>query len=192
MSNGQFELHQFLPCRLAELSNSIVRSVAELFEESYDLSITEWKVMVTVARHPGLSAVAVAQFAGLDTVAVSRAVTKLMDAGRIHREFGLEDRRRSILKLSDDGLALYEEVLPLAKELQSSLLEGFTAEERAVFAKAIDKLGDRSRDFVADIRYSRQHEPAVRRTANRPVPLRSSPLSLTKSGLGVMPSRRAS
>lgn len=192
MSNGHFELHQFLPCRLAELSNSIVRSVAELFEESYDLSITEWKVMVTVARRPGLSAVAVAQFAGLDTVAVSRAVTKLMDAGRIHREFGLEDRRRSILKLSDDGLALYEEVLPLAKELQSSLLEGFTAEERAVFAKAIDKLGDRSRDFVSDIRYSRQHESAIRPPANRPVPLRSSPLSLTKSGLGVMPSRRAS
>ena len=188
MSNDQLELHQYMPCQLAELSNAIIRSVADLFDEWYDLTITEWKVMVTVAKNPGLSAVAVAECSGLDTVAVSRAVTKLMDAGRIHREFGREDRRRSILRLSDDGQALYDEVLPIAIELQSNLLEGLSDEERVVFAKALKTLNERSRDFVLDVRQA--HEPVANPVINRTY--RNNGLALTKSGLGVMPTRRAS
>lgn len=191
MANEQLELNQYMPCQLAELSNSIIHSVADLFEDWYDLSISEWKVMVTIAEHPGLSGVAVAESAGLDTVAVSRAVTTLMDTGRIHREFGREDRRRSILRLSDEGRALYQKVLPVAIKLQASLLDDLTEEERLVFAKAIKKLSERSSDFVLDIRHEMQQGSAVVQAAKHQVPLRTHSVSPTKPGIGVMPSSRA-
>lgn len=191
MANAKLELNQYMPCQLAELSNSIIRSVADLFEDWYDISITEWKVMVTVAEHPGLSGVSVAEFAGLDTVAVSRAVTTLMDAGRINREFGREDRRRSILSLSDEGRALYNEVLPVAIRLQASLLDGLTDEERIVFVKAIKKLTDRSNDFVLDIRHERQKTSPAAPVASRPAPVRNHGLSLSSAAIGMMPRRRA-
>lgn len=192
MASEHLELNKFMPCQLAELSNSIIRSVAELFEDWYDISITEWKVMVTVAENPGLSGVAVAECAGLDTVAVSRAVTTLMDSGRIHREFGREDRRRSILKLSEEGRALYSEVLPTALKLQSRLLDGLTDEERVIFAKALKQLSDRSTDFVLDIRHEQQHGSVVTPKANRPAKAPAHSLSSLKNlGIGVMPRRRA-
>lgn len=143
------DFDDYLPCRLAEVSTTVLRSVASIFEDCYDMSIPEWKVIATVARHPKLSAVEVAQNAGLDTVAVSRAVTKLMDAGRICREFGKEDRRRSILELSEEGRKLYEQVTPMAARLEASLLEELSDDEIRVLETALKSLAAKSREFAA-------------------------------------------
>lgn len=143
------DFDDYLPCRLAAVSTTVLRSVAWIFEDCYDMSIPEWKVMSTVARHPRLSAVEVAQHAGLDTVAVSRAVTKLMDVGRISREFGKEDRRRSILELSEEGRKLYEQITPMAARFEASLLEELSDEEIRVLEIALKSLAAKSRDFAA-------------------------------------------
>lgn len=142
------ELDAYIPCQLVTLSNNINRSVASLFEEWFEISIPEWKVMGVVMKMPGMSAVDVASHANLDTVAVSRAVTKLMDANYMLREFGKEDRRRSMLELTQTGKELYARITPLAESLQSSLLQGLTDEERAVFEKALKTLIITSRDFA--------------------------------------------
>jgi hypothetical protein len=55
--------NEYLPCRLAAVSSSVIRSIASIFEDCCDISIPEWKVLDTVARHPRLSAVDVAQHA---------------------------------------------------------------------------------------------------------------------------------
>jgi DNA-binding MarR family transcriptional regulator len=159
-----FDLEEYIPCQLATLSTSIIRSVATLFEDWYDISIPEWKVLAIVVKRPGLSAVDVAQYAGLDTVAVSRAVTKLMDAGRITREFGKEDRRRSILSLSNEGREVYEQIMPVAVSLQSNLLEGLTRDEKVIFEKALSSLRTKSRELTAAFE-----------AAQRPVRTRSRP-----------------
>jgi DNA-binding MarR family transcriptional regulator len=144
----RLDLDSYIPCQLAKLSNTVIRSVTSLFEEWFDISIPEWKVMAVIEKTPGMSAVDVAQHAGLDTVAVSRAVTKLMDAGRVRREFGREDRRRSILELTEAGRELFAKMTPLAASLQSSLLEGLTEEEKAVFEKTLKLLSAKSRDLA--------------------------------------------
>jgi DNA-binding MarR family transcriptional regulator len=134
------------------------------------MSIPEWKVMATVAQHPGLSAVHVARHAGLDTVAVSRAVIKLVESGRISREFGKEDRRRSILELSEEGQALYAEIMPMAASLQSSLLEDLTEEEQDIFARALKSLHAKSRELIATLEAAKRPQLAPRRevlTTNR-------------------------
>lgn len=147
-AHRQLDFNEYLPCRLAAVSSSVIRSVASIFEDCYDISIPEWKVLDTVARHPRLSAVDVAQHAGLDTVAVSRAVTKLMDVGRICREFGREDRRRSILELSDEGRSLHEKITPMAARLEASLLEELNDVERRALATALESLSAKASEFA--------------------------------------------
>ncbi|MDH3531838.1 MAG: MarR family transcriptional regulator [Gammaproteobacteria bacterium] len=122
--------------------------MATVFEDRFGISMPEWKVLAIIAEKPGLSAVAVARLAQMDTVAVSRAVTKLMDRELIARELDSEDRRRSILNLSATGCDLYAEIAPLATELEASLLEGFSAEEQQVFEKAIKALYTKSKVFT--------------------------------------------
>jgi DNA-binding MarR family transcriptional regulator len=142
------DFDDYFPCRLAAVSTTVLRSVASIFDDCYDMSIPEWKVMATVARHPRLSAVEVAQNAGLDTVAVSRAVNKLMDAGRICREFGKEDRRRSILELSEEGRKLYEQVTLMAARLEAGLLEELSDDEIRVLEIALKSLSAKSKAFA--------------------------------------------
>lgn len=138
------DLDNYVPCQLAAVSTRVTQSVVAMLKHRYDLSIPEWKVLATVAKHPRLSAVGVAHYAGLDTVAVSRAVTKLMDAGRIYREFGKEDRRRSILELSEEGRMLYQAIMPTAARLEASLLEDMNEEERQILQKAFESLAARA------------------------------------------------
>lgn len=168
------DFDDYLPCRLAEVSTTVLRSVASIFEDCYDMSIAEWKVMATVARHPRLSAVEVAQNAGLDTVAVSRAVTKLMDAGRICREFGKEDRRRSILELSEEGRKLYEQVTPMASRLEASLLEELSGDEIRVLETALKSLAAKSKEFAAafearKVRKANRQDDDYRPLSRRPL-----------------------
>ena len=133
-------LEQFLPYRLARLSSTVSSTVARAYDRAWGMSIPEWRVIAILGRHPGLSAVEVAEQTFLDKVAVSRAVTKLIKAGRIDRQFADADRRRSILNLSEEGREVHDEVATLALAFERELLEGIEPEEVECFNAVMDKL----------------------------------------------------
>jgi DNA-binding MarR family transcriptional regulator len=145
---NKFDLNSYIPCRLAALTHSIMRSVATVFEDRFGISTPEWKVLAIIADAPSLSAVAVAQLAHMDTVAVSRAVTKLVDRGLLLRDLDTEDRRRSVLNLSVEGRELHDQLAPLAAELEAGLLEDLTDDEKQQFEQVIKLLYAKSKVFT--------------------------------------------
>ena len=176
-TSKKFDLNDYIPCQLATVSQGIIRALAALFEERYGTSLPEWKVLAIIRETPGLSAVAVARRAQMDTVAVSRAVTKLLDRGLVSRELDSEDRRRSVLGISEAGLELHDEIAPLAAELETSLLEDLTDEEKLVFAKALNAL--QSKAAILTDAYSaapRRHARQVRSVHGQTKPGRLRPL----------------
>ena len=138
-------LEDFLPYRLAILSHTVSSLIARVYDKRFGLTIPEWRVIAIVGRFPGLSAVEVAERTMLDKVAVSRAVTKLIKAGRIDREFADADRRRSILTLSEDGRKVHDEVAPLAMAMEDDLLHGLADDEIAILNTVIERLLVRAR-----------------------------------------------
>lgn len=138
-------LEEFLPYRLAILSHTVSSLIARVYDKRFGLTIPEWRVIAIVGRFPGLSAVEVAERTMLDKVAVSRAVTKLIKAGRIDREFADADRRRSILTLSEEGRKVHDEVAPLALEMEADLLHGLDNEQIATLNTVIERLLARAR-----------------------------------------------
>jgi DNA-binding MarR family transcriptional regulator len=140
--HAQLDLEHFLPYRLSVLSNRVSGTIARIYTERFQLSITEWRVMAVLGRYPGLSANEVAQRTAMDKVAVSRAVARLLDAGRLDREIHGDDRRRSVLKLSEGGYRIYDEVAPLALAFERRLLDGIDDQERAVLFRLLDKLDE--------------------------------------------------
>ncbi len=127
--DDELRLENFLPYRLAVLSNTVSTTVARAYDKRFNVSIPEWRVIAALGRFPGLSAVEVAGRTLMDKVAVSRAVTKLIKNGRIDRDFADADKRRSILNLSEDGKQLHDEIAQLALEFERDLLQGFSTEE---------------------------------------------------------------
>ena len=138
-------LEDFLPYRLAILSHTVSSLIARVYDKRFGLTIPEWRVIAIVGRFPGLSAVEVAERTMLDKVAVSRAVTKLIKAGRIDREFADADRRRSILTLSEDGRKVHDEIAPLAMRMENDLLHGLSDEQIGTLNTVIERLLARAR-----------------------------------------------
>lgn len=142
-------LGDFLPYRLSVLSNRISRSIADGYEGRFQLTLPEWRVMAVLGEEPDLSAGQVADRTAMDKVAVSRAVNKLLETGRIERHFANEDRRRSVLALSDKGKEVYQDIVPIALGYEAKLLEQFSPDERQQLEALLTKLSQ-SQIEVAD------------------------------------------
>lgn len=136
------ELERFLPYRLSILTNTVSQAIAREYEQRFDLSVTEWRVMAVLARYDadGLSAREVAERTAMDKVAVSRAVARLVAAGRVTRRIHDGDKRRSVLRLTAKGWKVHDAVAPLARAQEREVLARLDAEERVWLTRILDKL----------------------------------------------------
>ena len=139
-AHAPLELEHFLPYRLSILSNTVSQSIATEYQDRFELSMTEWRVMTILALFPEISARQVVDKSAMDKVAVSRAVARLVTAGRVDRGIHDGDKRRSVLQLSDAGWAIHDEVAPLARAHERELLARLDEGEQAQLNSILDKL----------------------------------------------------
>jgi len=136
------DLEHFLPYRLSVLANRISHGFGRLYEQKFDLKLPEWRVMAALGRRPGITAREVADFTAMDKVAISRAVARLMEMNRVVAETDSTDGRRQKLTLSDAGLEIYRQIIPMAKRIEAALTEGITDGDLAVLDRLLTRLTD--------------------------------------------------
>lgn len=133
-------LQHFLPYRLSVLTNTISSTLARQYQQRFDLTIPQWRVMAVLAGDPGLSAIEVGERAAMDKVSVSRAVAGLHANRRLLKKMGRGDRRRSNLRLSARGQAVYQQIVPLAQHVENSLLEALSERDRVQLDRLLRSL----------------------------------------------------
>ena len=141
-------LERFLPYRLSVLSNLVSSRLAAHYSRRFGLGIPEWRVLAVLAQAPGLSAAEVVERTAMDKVAVSRAVAALRRDGRLERRADAQDRRRSRLRLSAAGTAVYREVVPVARRLEQDLLDALAPADRAALERILPALQARVRSTL--------------------------------------------
>jgi DNA-binding MarR family transcriptional regulator len=67
------------------------------------LSVTQFRALVFLDRHPGATLSAMAEFLGLAPPTVCRMIDKLVAGGLVHRGTASADRRRIPLELTSRG-----------------------------------------------------------------------------------------
>ena len=108
-------LGDFLPYRFSVLSNTISKQIASRYQKDFGLTLWQWRVMAVIGERSGLSASDIVSLTAMDKVAVSRAVTGLIEQGRLERVTAAADARRSYLHLTSAGQEIYDKIVPLAQ-----------------------------------------------------------------------------
>jgi DNA-binding MarR family transcriptional regulator len=145
--SDQLHLDRFVPYRLAVLANTISLSLATTYEQEFGLTIPEWRVLAVLARYPNLSGIEVSERAAMDKVAVSRAVQSLVAAKRVARTHDKGDRRRTLLRLTPSGRAVYMRAAPLALRYEKSLLTPLSGADKRILSRLIKQLIEQARQI---------------------------------------------
>ena len=149
MPASHLKLDRFVPYRLSVLTNAVSRALAIRYAERFGLTIPQWRIVAVLGHEPDLSAVEVAKRTVMDKVTVSRAVAALESDGRLIRRVDSDDRRRSLLRLSAAGRAVYRKIVPLARSYEMQLLSTLTASERTALDDLLTRLTQRASDLDA-------------------------------------------
>jgi DNA-binding MarR family transcriptional regulator len=122
------------------VSNRISRAFYADIEARHGISLPEWRVMLTLTRHPGMAAMAVAALWGMDKMAISRAVQRLARAGLVRRTPAADDRRRWVLELTTEGRRRYKAIEPAATQRYRDFLSALAPREVAQLRRLLEKL----------------------------------------------------
>jgi DNA-binding MarR family transcriptional regulator len=139
LGSEQLSLPEFVPYRIAVLARRISGSLAKKYEQ-IGVSIPEWRAIAHLAEVGTCSSGEICARTAMDKAKVNRAVMRLVAAGLVLAGTSSVDRRVNTLKLTAKGRKIYEEIVPLALELESDLLEPLSRTELVEFMRTLGKL----------------------------------------------------
>jgi DNA-binding MarR family transcriptional regulator len=129
--------HALTLCHM--LSNRIGKAfAAEL--ESRDVTIAEWRVLLTLAQYEPVSGKEITGRWAMDKMAVNRAISSLQMRDLIKKKINSADKRVIDLMLSTSGRTLYDQLLPIANERYHKLLAGLNSIEEKQLRATLLKL----------------------------------------------------
>lgn len=126
--------------KLVRVVNLTARPFHESIGAAKQLSLNEWRVMVVLASHPGISASEVAALSGMDKMSVSRAIAALARHKRLTRRADDGDRRRISLTLNAAGRRVFAEVAALGRQREAQLLSRLSLAEQGQLLGLVNRL----------------------------------------------------
>ena len=104
---ASFDLVRFMPYRLAVLADDVSETIAQVYVDRFDLTRSEWRILVWLGKQRAMQAKDLGPSAGLDKMQMSRALAQLQDKKLVSVKRDPQDRRGNIVQLTKPGRALY-------------------------------------------------------------------------------------
>ena len=140
-----------LPHAFSVVANRVSRMLERMYGESFGISVVDWRLIAILGTHSPLSAKALAELTAMDQVSVSRAIESLTQKKLVVRRTDAIDRRRVALRLSKNGVAIYNQVMPLLYAAEEALVSRLTAEDAAAVRRIMDVLVEVSGDLFGGV-----------------------------------------
>lgn len=116
-----FDLDRFIPYRLAVAAQKTSEALARQYRDRFGISIPEWRVLAHLAAAGDVSVRDIERRVAMEKSKVSRAASRLEEAGYVIKREAESDRRLVSLTLTGKGKALMRELLPLAEAYQREI-----------------------------------------------------------------------
>lgn len=122
------------------LSNRITRAFESRLDSEHGLSVPEWRVLLSLASHAGLTAKGIHERWAMDKMTVSRAVRRLATQGHVRRSANPNDARSYLLTITKKGTRLFQKILPSADARYREILSCLSKSDQASLKRILKEL----------------------------------------------------
>jgi DNA-binding MarR family transcriptional regulator len=133
-------LSNFFPYQLTQLQVKVSDNIADIYTGRFELSRQEWRVLASLGNGELLSAKQIGEQTNLEKMPASRAITSMQTQGLLVKNTDKSDKRSSLLKLTTHGLAIYQQLIPMALQREEELLSVLSVEEKTQLCEIIEKI----------------------------------------------------
>ena len=133
-------LTRFLPYQLSLASNAVSGRIAHEYRSRWSLSVPEWRVMAVIGDFGPMTQRDLTELTLMDKVAVNRACKALEDRQLISRTPNEQDGRSHLLALTGAGEEMHGQIMPLAREMERRICDGFSEQELDLFREMLGRL----------------------------------------------------
>lgn len=138
--NQDLKLETFVPYQLSVTSNAISALIESQYNREFGLRIPEWRLMAILGEIDHATQSILVELTHMDKVTINRATKSLSDRGLIERSPNHADGRSHLLALSDEGKLLYQKIVPMAKRIESKILDHLEDGETDILMAILAKL----------------------------------------------------
>lgn len=139
--NGQDHENEPLP-RLIYHTAQDIKNVAEKILAPHDLTIEQLHPLKIVSIAPGITQRQLGDECNKSAANLTRILDRLQNKSLIERRDNPDDRRASLVYLTDQGEALVTELTGILDSFTDKLVAGISAPEQQVIRQAFTKMTD--------------------------------------------------
>jgi DNA-binding MarR family transcriptional regulator len=143
-------LERLVHYRIATIAALLARGAVLRYVRRFGLAVGEWRILAALGEGRPLSAAELARRTAIEKGRVGRASASLARRGLVESEADAFDARRTRLRLSRKGRALYRRIIPSTVAHERALLAGLTAPERRLLERLLAKLHERAAALLAE------------------------------------------
>lgn len=133
-------LENFLPYVMNRIAENISSELSVIYRDDYNLTVAQWRVIANLAQHETLLAQDIVKFTDMEKTMISRAVNALVGRGIVVGEQAEGDNRAKNLRLTAQGIALYQAIVPDVLAWEEDLLSCLGKAEQKDLFSALEKL----------------------------------------------------
>ncbi|MEU3100616.1 MarR family winged helix-turn-helix transcriptional regulator [Streptomyces griseoflavus] len=117
---------------------------------SREITSQQFAVLNALSRDPGIDQRTLARFTSLDRSTVNHIVRRLAEQHYVSQVRDEEDRRRTLLSLTDQGAELLGSLIGPAKAVNEQLLDALPGDERKLAVDVLRKIASLDAEALGD------------------------------------------
>jgi DNA-binding MarR family transcriptional regulator len=140
LKSTNLTLDNFLPYVMNRMAENISAQLSVIYRDHYKLTVAQWRVIANLGQHQSLLAQDIVKFTDMEKTKISRAVNTLVDRGLVVGEQAEGDNRAKNLRLTAQGIDLYQAIVPDVQAWEKDLLSCLSKVEQKELLSSLEKL----------------------------------------------------
>ncbi len=137
--DGRLEMSGFTLERTVKLMKLSFSRILLMHPET-DITVDQWVVINMLYKHNALSQQELGELCFKDAPTITRMIDLLVSKKLVSRTHDINDRRRFIIKLTDEGMSIYHYIFPLVREFRAEAYDGLSNEDLAHLDRTLNRI----------------------------------------------------